>query len=279
MSTQASVPPIGIARDRELLRNAVSYVYRETDGPPLHAHFFFPPEFSAADRRPAIVFFHGGFWEQPAHTQFVPHCNHFASRGAIAITAATRLAATHSTGPLEAIDDARSLLLWIKVHAARFGIDHTRVVAAGAAGGALLALAAALPGELPTNGALDCRPCALVLFSPLVDTTPKRGRPDRFPDLQTARQTSPTEHLRKGLPPAILFHGTADRVLPFAPVARFAKRMRRKRNTCLLVPFDNAEHPFFNFNVNEANFELTLAAADGFLVDHKILPPAPPLPK
>jgi len=52
--------------------------------------------------------------------------------------------------------------------------------------------------------------------------------------------------------------------------------MRRKRNTCELVAFENAEHPFFNFNVNEANFECTLAAADRFLVDHAILPPSEP---
>jgi acetyl esterase/lipase len=275
MISQAPVPPIGLARERELLRNAVSYVYREPDGPPLHAHFFFPPEFSPADRRPVIVFFHGGFWEQPAYTQFVPHCNHFASRGAIAITAETRLASTHASGPLEAIDDARSLLLWLKVHADRFGTDPARLVAAGAAGGALLALAAAMPKDLPATGPLDCRPRALVLFSPLVDTTPKRGRPDRFPNPKAAKETSPSEHVRKGLPPSILFHGKSDRLVPFASVERFAKRMRRKRNTCQLIPFENAEHPFFNFNVNETNFELTLAAADRFLVEQNILPPPP----
>lgn len=275
MSALVKVPPIGEARDRELLRHAVTYAYRETGGDPLHAHFFFPADFRPEDRRPVVVFFHGGFWDTQMRAQFIPHCNHFASRGAIAVAAETRLASTHRTGPLEAIDDARSLLLWIKQYAGRLGIDAARVVAAGAAGGALLALEAAMAVEPPPAGGPDPRPCALILFSPLVDTTPRGGHGHRFPDAATAKRLSPSRLVRKNLPPAILFHGKADRIIPFDASARFARAMRRKRNTCELVDFERAEHPFFNFNVSELHFELTLAAADRFLVEQQVLAAAP----
>ena len=270
-----NVPPIGKARERAQLQGAVSYSYRETGGAPLKAHFFFPADFRAGAGHPVVVFFHGGFWDTPMPTQFVPHCHHFADRGAIAVAAETRVAQTHGTGPVEAIDDARSLLLWIKVHAARLGVDSERVVAGGSAGGALLALAAAMPkdGDLPALDGVDCRPRAVVLFSPLTDTSPRGDHGGRFPDTRTAKKSSPVAMVRKGLPPMILFHGKSDRVIPFATAARFSKAMRRKRNTCEFVDFENAEHSFFNFNVNETNFECTVAAADRFLTGLGILSP------
>ena len=50
-------------------------------------------------------------------------------------------------------------------------------------------------------------------------------------------------------------------------------RLRWRRNPCELVDFERADHSFFNFNVSHKNFELTLAAADRFLVDRGLLPP------
>jgi acetyl esterase len=272
MSDLVRVPPLGEARDRELLKHAVTYAYRETDSAPLHAHFFFPADFRQGDRRPLVVFFHGGFWDASMRTQFAPHCNQLASRGAIAVAAETRLASSHSTGPIEALDDARSLLLWISAHAETLGIDPARVVTAGSAGGAWLALAdAMLP--TPEDTLSVARPRALVLFSPLVDTTPRSEYAARFPDPKIAKLHSPTKLIRKELPPSILFHGKADRLIPFDSVSKFARTMQRKRNQCELIDFERADHSFFNYNVSQEIFELTMGAADRFLVEHGILDP------
>ena len=82
------VAPIGEARDREILKEAATYVYQERPQGPVQAHVFFP-ENTSPSPRPAVVFFHGGFWDTPTPTQFVPHCLHFANRGAVAVTAET----------------------------------------------------------------------------------------------------------------------------------------------------------------------------------------------
>jgi dipeptidyl aminopeptidase/acylaminoacyl peptidase len=71
----------------------------------------------------------------------------------------------------------------------------------------------------------------------------------------------------------IIFHGKADRVIPFDSVAKFARAMRRKHNRCELVDFEKAEHSFFNYNVSQEFFELTINAADRFLVELAILAP------
>ncbi|MEI6676436.1 MAG: alpha/beta hydrolase [Verrucomicrobiota bacterium] len=267
-------PPLGEARDRMLLEEASSYVYRQTPQGDVQAHLFWPKQAATAPR-PAVVFFHGGLWDAPMHTQFVPHCLHFASRGAVAVAAETRIFSKHGTGPLEAIDDARELIRWLRQHASTFNLDPARISVGGAAGGAFLALLTAMPKakQLPPIDGLDCRPQALLLFSSIVNTTPKGQGADHFPSAKIATHHSPTSLVRSKLPPMILFHGTSDRIAPFAEVKRFRSRLRWRRNVCELLEYERADHSFFNFNVNQDHFAMTVAAADGFLVKHGLLDP------
>jgi acetyl esterase/lipase len=268
------VAPIGEARDREILKDAATYVYQERPQGEVQAHVFFP-SLASPTPRPLLVFFHGGFWDSPTPTQFVPHCLHFASRGAVAVAAETRTSARHGTGPLEAIEDACDLIRWLRYNAGIFHLDPNRLTLGGAAGGAFLALLATMPKlkQMPLVAGLDCRPQALVLFSALVNTSSKGQASDRFPDAKTAKRLSPMQLMRRKLPPMLFFHGKSDRITPFDEVERFRRAMRWRRNVCELVDFERQDHSFFNFNVSQKHFELTIGAADRFLVDHGMLEP------
>jgi acetyl esterase/lipase len=268
------VAPIGEARDREILKDAATYIYQQRPQGDVQAHVFFP-EKESAEPRPVTIFFHGGFWDTPTPTQFVPHCLHFASRGAVAVAAEIRTSSRHGTGPLEAIDDARDLIRWVRNNADTFNLDPNRVVIGGAAGGALLALLATMPKpkQLPLVDGLDCRPQALILFSALVNPAGNSFASSHFPDAKTAKRLSPLRLLRRKLPPMIFFHGKTDRITPFEDVERFRRGMRWRGNTCELIDFEKSDHSFFNFNVSHRNFELTINAADRFLVNHGILAP------
>jgi acetyl esterase len=268
------VAPIGEARDREILKDASTYVYEQRPQGDVLAHIFLP-EKSSDTPRPVVVFFHGGFWDTPTPTQFVPHCLHFATRGAVSVAAETRTLAKHGTGPLEAIQDARDLIRWLRSNADMFNLDPNKITIGGAGGGAYLALLATMPTakELPPVGGLECTPQALILFSALVNTAAKGPAMDRFPDAKTAKRMSPTQLIRRKLPPMIFFHGKSDRITPFDEVEKFRRRMRWRGNSCEIIDFEKADHSFFNFNVSHKNFELTLGAADRFLVDRGLLPP------
>lgn len=270
------VAPIGEARDREILKDAATYIYQERPQGPVQAHVY-QPEFDSGKPRPVVIFFHGGFWDTPTPTQFVPHCLHFASRGAVAVAAETRTASRHGTGPLEAIEDARDLVRWIRHNTDTFGIDSDKVILGGAAGGALLALLATMPKPkaMPPVDGLDCRPQALLLFSALVNAASQATAAARFPDPKSAKRTSPSSLVRRKLPPMLFFHGKSDRITPFDDVEKFRRRMRWRGNKVELVDFEKADHSFFNFNVSHRNFEMTIGAADRFLVDHGLLDPAP----
>jgi acetyl esterase len=266
-------PPAVMDRNRPLLDQAQGYIYQETNGIELAAYAFAPRGHSIQHPRPAILFFHSSAWDSGLISQFAPHCLHFAQRGLVAITFEYRLSNRHHTGPVEAMADARSAVRWVRSNARELGIEPDRIVGAGGSAGAQLMLGAAMMGpDFDDPGddlSVSCAPNALVLFDPVVDVHSRQGfGGDRFPDAGTARLASPILHVRKGLPPMILFHGTQDRLVPVKLIRRFVRKMRRwpQRNICELVPFSGCGHSFFNFNVDPRLFEATINLADRFLV-------------
>lgn len=276
MSNFPKPPPLGEARNREILASAITYLYRKTPSGDLLAHFFFPPGFDyQRDRKPAIVFFHGGLWDISAPTQFVPHCHHFTSRGMVAATLEYRTRALFDGTPEEAISDAKEALSFFKGNAEMMGVDASRIVAVGASAGANAVLAATLHPREDAPGACP-RPAALILFGPITDTTKQGIGNERFASPKDGKLHSPSHHLpQKGLPPCLIFHAKDDRVVPFELSERFARQYRKRRNRCELMEFTKAGHTFFNYNSDQKNYEITLRAADHFLVDRGIIEPDP----
>ena len=258
------VAPIGESRDKELLKSASSYVYATRDGVDLLAHVFFPDGIATGER-PVVAFFHGGFWDTQMVTQFVPHCHHFASRGAVAVTFSYRT----NGNPMEALEDAQAALVWLEENAETLGIDISKVALAGASGGSYLALLLVMQKE--KNYTPPFLPKALVLFSALVNTGPKGQLSEKFPDTKTAKRFSPAALMRRKLPAMLFIHGKSDRVTPYEEVASFYRRSKWRRNKIQLLDFIGAEHSFFNFNVHHGNFEMTVRSADYFLVEQGLL--------
>jgi acetyl esterase/lipase len=85
---------------------------------------------------------------------------------------------------------------------------------------------------------------------------------------------SPTHHVVPGLPPTLIFHGTADQTVSFESVVRFSLKMQAAGNTCELVPFEGHRHAFFNYGRHDnVPYEKTLQAMDAFLVKLGFLDP------
>lgn len=273
------VAPIGEAREREMLKDAASYVYQERPQGPVQAHVFFPPATHAAHPgpRPLIVFFHGGFWDVSALSQFVPHCLHFASRGAVAVVAQTRTLHKHGTFAPEAIEDARDLIRWLRFNHDTFDIDPGKLVVSGSGGGATSALLTGMPKPkaLFSSDGISCLPDAMILFSALVDPSRHHQASERYFKKRVSSEWNPMRLHRRKMPPMIFFHGKSDRVTPFSEVEKFRRKARFRGNQCQLIPFERADHSFFNFNVNSDLYGRTIRIADQFLTQLGILRQAP----
>ena len=270
----ASAQTASVAPQPLTVDGAATHVYKSTREGELRLHVFSPDRPDILARSPAVVFFFGGGWMNGSVTQFVPQATHLAQRGMVAIVADYRVFGRHGTSPFEAMADAKSAVRWVRIHAAQLGVDSNRIVAAGGSAGGHIALSAAVFDTFDEAGedkTVSSKPNALVLFNPVVDTTPEQQFGDR------GRDGSPLHHLGAGLPPTIILHGKADTTVPYADVERYCAEAGKLGNQCALMGYDGATHGFFNpRNADRKWYRETLLEADRILTKIGYLPaPAP----
>ena len=240
-------------------------IYKTIGDVELQLHVFDPVE--DGDRRSAIVFFFGGGWNGGNPSQFYPHCRHLADQGMVAMAADYRVKSRNDTSPFECVQDGKSALRWVRSHANELKIDPGHIAAGGgSAGGHVAAAVATVPNlnEPSESTEISCVPNALVLFNPVYDNGPEGYGYDRVKDRYL--EISPLHNIREGMPPAIVFLGTKDNLIPVAIAKAFQKKMRDVGSRSELMLFEGEPHGFFNFGRGDgSNYKSTVAAMDEFL--------------
>jgi acetyl esterase/lipase len=190
----------------------------------------------------------------------------------VAISADYRIASAHGTTPFESAADARSALRWVRAHARELGIDPHRIAAAGASAGGQLAAITALangPDDPSDNTEISPRPNALLLWYPVLDTSPAGyGHAlfgERFAEL------SPLALVRAAperLPPSLILMGDADSATPLATLRAFESAARNAGRTCHVVVFPGGQHPLYAYrDGGEPVRSQTLSEASRFLAE------------
>lgn len=259
---------------QRVLPGAQVEIYKQVGLTDLRASIVHPPSYQPGKTYPAIVFFFGGGWIRGNVTQFEKACRYFADRGMVAISVDYRVSSRQKTTPVEAVQDARSAMRWVRNNARRLGIQPDRIVAGGGSAGGHLALATALLdriNEPSEDTSVSTRPSALVLINPVTKTTVGGYGYERLGD--RAEALSPVAHVRPGTPPAIVFHGEADTTVPIQNAEEFCERMKAAGNTCELHRFAGQKHGFFNNNPDLNKHIISLT--DQFLTHLGYLKPLP----
>lgn len=236
---------------------AQAEVYKQVGDVELNL-WIFEPALHGREPRPAIVFFFGGGWKSGSPAQFQQHCRYLSRQGMVAIVADYRVRERHQTLAEECVADAKSAIRWVRQNSERLGVDPNRIVAAGgSAGGHLAACTAVIDGFDEPSESLEVSstPNAMALFNPAVVLAPYEGvdvSEEKQADLAArigvpAKQISPIHHLRRGLPPTIIFHGEDDPTVGFNTVRRYTEVNEKLGNRCELVGYAGASHGFFNF--------------------------------
>ncbi len=244
------------------------HVYKTVEGRSLQLYVTKPPGWTSADQRPAIVFFHGGGWTGGAPGQFTEHSKYLASRGMVAVQVEYRLLdRKRKDPPIVCCRDAKSAMRWVRGHARELGVDPVRIASAGGSAGGHLASFVAMVdgGDDPLDDlTISPKPNAQVLFNAVFDNGPDGWGQARVGDRY--REFSPLHNISRDDPPALVFLGSADKLIPVKTAHQFQAKMQQAGVACEVMIFPGKPHGFFNHGRNEnRDYLKTVIAMDRFL--------------
>ncbi len=243
--------------------------YKTVGEKQLQIHIHYPPGWKRGDRRSAMIFFFGGGWTGGSPDQFLPQAEYFASRGLVTARADYRVKSRDGVTPDQCVADARSAVRWMRQNSKRLGIDPDKLITSGGSAGGHLAACMMIPSSVETKTddlSISTIPQAMVLFNPVLDFQHEQLI-DRLGDSQhLAAKISPTLHLSRNTPPALILFGTEDKLKGFGDEYwKKAKTLSVRADEYIA---EGQGHGFFN---RSPWLERTMIAADKFLASLGLL--------
>ena len=219
-------------------------LYKITNEGELNLFIYKPSEFDIKKKYSCIVFFHGGGWNSGNPEQFQRQSRYFASRGMVAVSVEYRIRNKHGTSPIQAMEDAKSAIRFIRSNARLLSIDPSKIaVAGGSAGGHLAAVAGNI--DLFDNSdedlTISSKPNLLILYNPVIDFGTRK-----WLWINNPSDASPIHNISKGSPPTIILTGTNDKIVPVESIMNYKKIMESVGSRCDVILYEGAEHAFFN---------------------------------
>ena len=232
----------------------------------LRLYMIRPKDWQPGDRRPAIVFVHGGGWSNGNPDQWFPQCRYFALRGLVAASVQYRLR-TKSVDVDGCLADCKSAIRYLRRHATELGINPQKIAVVGESAGGHLAAAL---GTIATFNhpeddlSYSAVPDAMVLLNPITDLSTKWGNSLG----EKAMVLSPLHHISKRTPPTLLIHGDSDQGVSLKQSQDFAKCMTELGRPGRLIVFEGANHAFPVFKYGPDRYvKRTILEIDRFLVE------------
>ena len=218
---------------------------------------------------PTLILFHGGGWVDGQKERNVLYLLPYLEMGWSAVNVEYRTA-RQAAAPA-AVEDCRCALRWLTYHARDYSLDPSRFVLTGTSAGGHLSL---MTGMLPANNVFD-RQCpieggdrwnsatlpelkvaAVVNWFGIGDVANLLDGPSArnyarewfgsFPNAELAKQLSPVNYVRAGVPPIITIHGEHDDVAPYAHAVRLHAALDKAGIANRLVTIRGRKHGGFN---------------------------------
>ncbi len=247
-------------------------IFRTVGDAELRLHIVKPAGWSATDKRACLVSFFGGGWVSGTPESSIRWAKWAAAKGLVGIAPDYRTRTRFQGTPENCVSDGRAAVRWVQAHAAELGIDPAKVIVSGGSAGGHVAAWTAIAGPGPDEGdpAPELSPAALILFNPVTDTKEGGyGGPKRFGNKpERALACSVPDRMPTKMPPAIVFHGTADATVPYANSVAFRDKLVATGNRCELVTFEGLGHSYYSSKFGEAGkaaLKKTEAEAAAFL--------------
>jgi len=254
-----------VSGDYDILPNIT---YSTANNTELNLDLYLPKNRSTS--LPTLLLFHGGGWVEGKKERNVFQLLPYLSLGWAVINVEYRLA-RNSLAPA-AVEDCRCALRWVTYHAKEYNFDTSKIVLTGGSAGGHLAL---ITGMLPAQSMFD-RQCptnndtrwseatepqvkvaAIINWYGITNVAEIIEGPNAkhyaiewFGSMsnrqELARQVSPINYVRAGLPPIITIHGDEDNVVPYDQALRLHAALDKVGVPNQLVTIHGAKHGGFN---------------------------------
>lgn len=221
---------------------------------------------------PAVILVHGGGWTGgdksggPKKAYIAPMHEPLGEAGFAWFSINYRLAPKH---PYPAcIEDVEAAIRWVKANAAEYRIDPQRIALSGESAGAHLVALAVSRGEAGT------RVAAVVPFYGRFDLTEfQAGAPltkniaalsgrENFDEQARVvlTEASPLRRVKRGSPPFLLVHGTADATVPFQQSVALQQALQEAGVPCELIAVEGGVHGMISWDAGTSGYKSKVVA-------------------
>jgi acetyl esterase len=212
---------------------------------------------------PAVIVVHGGGWQNgDKQKNCKPLFDPLSQAGYAWFTVNYRLAPEHRYPA--AIDDVVEAIRYVEEHARQYKVDLKRVAITGeSAGGHIVSLIGARYGH-------DLQLAAVIPFYPVNDFEAIVTGQDKTPGaikavstffgftdvnenaVRLMREGSPITYVKKGMPPYLFIHGTADALVKIHQSQAMCEKMKQAGNRCEIYAVEGAGHGMVGWEKNPA---------------------------
>lgn len=235
----------------------------------LQMHFVRPDEWDSAveTKRPTIVWVIGGAWQETAPLRYATELTFLAKQGYNVALIDYRVN-SEARYPSQ-IQDVKTAIRFLRSHADKYGIDENRIAIMGdSAGGYLSAMAGVTSGEkiFETDewAGYDSGVKAVIDWYGPVDFKKMQEEHEKETGLKMTPmmkflgeeeirnekilyQSNPVNYINENTPPFLIFHGTADEMVPFDQSVKLYEALQKNGVPSDLYLLKGVYHARFEF--------------------------------
>lgn len=237
--------------------------YKCVNGQPLYLSYYYPPNFSSANKHPVFIFIHGGSWESRKVFDDQPFwqgdylgflARYYAEKGFVCVSIDYRLVKengqTEDNSLIDCYEDCCDAIAQIQATACKHGIDTGKMYLLGeSAGGHLAACVSTFPNKR------SCSFTTVFLVNPITDLNdpkwngyvPIQSNHSKLRSLSVKERAdflSPLRRVDEHATVTVLLHGASDTcVAPVHSEAFYNKMCDLSRN-CDLHLLSQTNHAF-----------------------------------